>query len=340
MNIIKHMSISRKQNGFTLVELMVVVAVIGILVAIAVPQYVSSTEAARVRTDMANVRILNGVTVHYAVANNISGQDIFNGFNTDSERIDQLVSQGFLAEEPQPQQKDTSFVWNIESQKWQFSGLIIVDNPLTRYIFSKMNKSDFIFNTWSNGGGSTWSINGTGLQVTGTKNDDQIFFGNNKSYYTLDTTFRLNENSGEVGGLGIFFETTLNGVNQNRDTGYILQFDRGFSEIVLRKRVNGYESSTHGGEILFQIGNRGSSTIKNKSIPYKTNSDWWESDKKIVLTVSDSGTPGKKNLTVLLDGAELVSDFLIDSEIEPEYNHSGFRAWNNQPATIYEMTVK
>jgi len=117
VNNIKLMKIIRKRAGFTLVELMVVVAVIGILVAIAVPQYVSSTEATRIMTDMANVRILNGVTMHYAVANKISDQDIFDGFNTDSERIDQLVNQGFIAGAPQPQQKDSSFIWSIENQR-------------------------------------------------------------------------------------------------------------------------------------------------------------------------------------------------------------------------------
>jgi len=203
-----------------------------------------------------------------------------------------------------------------------------------------MSKSDFIFNTWGGGGGSTWSVNENGLQVTGINNNGNLFFGNNKSDYTLNTKFKLGENTGEIGGLGIFFETALNGDSQNRDTGYILQFDRGFSEVVLRKRVNGSESSTQGGEILFRIGNRSTSTIKNESIPYKTNNAWWESEKNVVLTVSDSGTPGKKFLTVSLDGSVLVSDLIIDSAIEPDYNHTGFRAWNNQPATIYEMSVE
>jgi prepilin-type N-terminal cleavage/methylation domain-containing protein len=49
-------------SGFTLVELMVVVAVIGVLVAIAVPIYTSNTESAKIATDQANLKILNSVT--------------------------------------------------------------------------------------------------------------------------------------------------------------------------------------------------------------------------------------------------------------------------------------
>ena len=56
----------RNQKGFTLVELMVVVVIIGVLVAIAVPVYNSATNSAKASADQANVRILNGALAQWA----------------------------------------------------------------------------------------------------------------------------------------------------------------------------------------------------------------------------------------------------------------------------------
>ena len=60
----------RNRKGFTLVELMVVVTIIGILTAIAVPVYNSVTERANQAAVEANLRTIDGAIMMYQ-ANNL-----------------------------------------------------------------------------------------------------------------------------------------------------------------------------------------------------------------------------------------------------------------------------
>ncbi|MCE5191033.1 MAG: type II secretion system protein, partial [Actinomycetia bacterium] len=63
------MRMFRKDEGFTLVELMVVVLIIGILVAIAIPVFNSASSAARIRTCQSNQRTIEGAVQQYLASN-------------------------------------------------------------------------------------------------------------------------------------------------------------------------------------------------------------------------------------------------------------------------------
>ena len=63
------MKMFKKDEGFTLVELMVVVLIIGILVAIAIPVFNSASGSARLKTCQSNQRTIEGAVQQYLAAN-------------------------------------------------------------------------------------------------------------------------------------------------------------------------------------------------------------------------------------------------------------------------------
>ena len=85
--VVDRLHISRK-GGFTLVELMVVVAVIAILAAIAMPQFLSAADKARNAKETADIQIIKNATQLYMIDKNVDTPPT----------VENLYKEGYLTE--------------------------------------------------------------------------------------------------------------------------------------------------------------------------------------------------------------------------------------------------
>jgi prepilin-type N-terminal cleavage/methylation domain-containing protein len=67
-----NMKLLRKKRGFTLVEIMIVVAIIGIIIAIAVPAFLRARENARGRACQENMQKIDGAKEQWALEERLS----------------------------------------------------------------------------------------------------------------------------------------------------------------------------------------------------------------------------------------------------------------------------
>ncbi len=67
--------IDRRKGGFTLIEIMIVVLIIGILLAIAVPNFVRARETSRAKSCVANLKAIQSATEQWAMDNSAKPTD-------------------------------------------------------------------------------------------------------------------------------------------------------------------------------------------------------------------------------------------------------------------------
>jgi len=69
------MKVRNTNKGFTLVEIMIVVAIIGLLAAIAIPNFVKARTTAQKNACINNLRQLDGAIQQYALENKKAASD-------------------------------------------------------------------------------------------------------------------------------------------------------------------------------------------------------------------------------------------------------------------------
>ncbi len=112
----------KKQEGFTLVELMVVIMIIGILVAIAVPMYNKSHAQAQEKACQANLRIIDGAISQWLVVNGKTAEEAKDTLAKTLDNSHPLVKDGFLQSAPKcPQDGDSYTITYSDTSKMLYA---------------------------------------------------------------------------------------------------------------------------------------------------------------------------------------------------------------------------
>jgi len=94
-----------RKAGFTLVEIMIVVLIIGILLAIAIPNFVAARESARAKSCVGNLKQIDSAKQQSAMDNKLSGTSTatfsIDGTTTSTASLFQLVgTNGYIRATP------------------------------------------------------------------------------------------------------------------------------------------------------------------------------------------------------------------------------------------------
>ncbi|MBI9010556.1 MAG: type II secretion system protein [Tenericutes bacterium] len=315
----------RNKNGITLIELVAVLVILGIIAAIGFFTIGDTIFNARVRSYEVTVSSLNEATEFYALNENIYTEDIFDGYDSNSERISVLFNTGYLTLLPQPV-APYSYIWDVDAQEWQLESeeIIVIPEENVGYDF----ESERLVQVIEEGGViASGSFTDTGTSIDSTYG--LLFIDNNNETYTVAVTAALTE--GTNGGYGVFFETKLN--DALKDSGYIIQFDRGYNngEIIVRKRTDSKE-----GNPLYRYSVRfdddGDGDFNPTSGTKNNQNPWWTEthEFKLVVELNEDITLNKI-VSLYIDNI-FIFEYAFQSGIlagEENLNQTGIRVWRD-----------
>lgn len=318
-----------KNKGVTLTELLIVIVVMGIIAAFSIVKVSDIVTKARVDVDSYNLATLNEVSEDYYLNYGQSNGDIFYGIDTDEERMQELVTKGLLTSLVRIQQKDASFEWDVDEQVW-----ILVGGEQNDYYngtdIDYSFDSDLLTGLTDNGtvsiDMSDWSTDNGYLENT--TGESRLFIPINSTTYTISVNAALG--TGNTGGYGIFFDTTLKDDNASKDYGYVFQFDRGYGSgaMIVRPRSNGSEGGS-----VWTVRDYHTTIFPSKY----TDPTWWTSTHTVKIVVTNESST-IRNAEFFIDG-QSIGDYSYSNAIDGEKIYTGFRGWGSSTTQFYSISA-
>lgn len=113
---------TKKNNkGFSLVELIVVIAIMAVLVGVLAPQFIQYVERSRISTDIQNMdQIKTAVEVYCTENDDLNGKSLLSGTNVNNDFKEALENAGIKTEKVK-----------LKSSKWSGVNLTVNDGAVT-----------------------------------------------------------------------------------------------------------------------------------------------------------------------------------------------------------------
>lgn len=227
----KKNTIIKSQNGFTFLELIIIIAIIGVLALIIVPNVISYVDATKAIHDNATVKILNNSTMLSAVELNKTSIELFEGISTDQAKMQFLLDRGYLSEIPSPMQADVNFIFSMTYGIWSLSDSFL--------FYSSFTTDENIIDLYNKG---FKVVNGV-LTPTKTGENRVLFSNTSGTDYNINIDATYKTGSTNQSGYGVYYRATNNTADKTAISGYCFQFDAGAGNLfTVRKVTNGKEA--------------------------------------------------------------------------------------------------
>lgn len=315
--LLKARKVVGMKKGFTLIELMVVIGVIGLLASIVLPRFEDSTDAARAAQVHGNLHNIQEAIDMFNVGEGYYpkyGADIGagDGGNIFSEAFEKYYTKGRMPETPaggtdvskEKSDRERVYQWGNDQLKggWLY-------NEERGKLYARLVKNSY-------GQGNIW-ISDEELKegVVAEKNFMDISLEKNHMWFTenfldeftFETAFKINGG----GRMEIFLDVdsggalTERGVKAVNPTGYMLRIHPKREQLYLLK-VDKYVNNGDGGK---QSPNNAHETVIGEPVNLKNivpKSTWDKGE--VPISVNVINTVGGKSLSMSIDGQEIKFD--------------------------------